>query len=69
MTLRPSLPSMPSKERYHRPRTFYPGTAFLPGTSTEETGKESVDEPECLSLHGYILPQAGKPEMQTQPNS
>ena len=36
-------------------------------------GIEPVDEPslsgepECLSLHGYILPQAGKLEMQTQP--
>ncbi len=36
LTRAPSLPSMaeplPNKERSNRPRTFYPGTAFLPGT-------------------------------------
>jgi hypothetical protein len=61
LTRGPSLLSMPNKGHCDRPRTFYPGTAFLPGTRSEETGKEPVGEPslfseeKCLSLHPAIL--------------
>jgi hypothetical protein len=39
LTRGPSLPSMPNKERCDRPRTFYPGTAFLPGTRSVQLEK------------------------------
>jgi hypothetical protein len=67
LTKRPSLPSMPNKERYHRPRTFYPGTAFLPGTrlnvqlERNRVGEPSLfSEEKCLSLHLPIRSQGAK---------
>src|SRR6266566_6003438 len=55
LTRYPCWFSMPSQQRDHRPRTFYPGTAFLPGTrpfswkGTMQANRLS-SELECLSL-------------------
>ncbi len=42
------IQNVPDKERYARPRTFYPGTAFLPGTRSVQLEKNP--EANCLSL-------------------
>src|SRR6266852_6349813 len=42
------IQNVPDKERYDRPRTFYPGTAFLPGTRSVQLEKNH--EANCLSL-------------------
>ena len=52
LTRCPSLPSMPGKELNSRPRTFYPGTAFLPGTSTVQLERYRVGEPSLSGLPG-----------------
>ncbi len=55
LTSYPCWLSMPSQQRDYRPRTFYPGTAFLPGTrpfSWKGTMQANClsSELECLSL-------------------
>jgi hypothetical protein len=63
LTRRPSLLSMPNKERSHRPRTFYLAAVSLPEPGACSVGKVPVGEPslfseeKCLSLHGTILSQ------------
>src|SRR6266478_2656612 len=65
LTIRPSLPSMPDKERY-RPRTFYLAADSLPEPGECSVGKVPVGEPslfseeKCLSLHVSILAQEKK---------
>ena len=65
LTIHPSLPSMPDKER-DRPRTFYLAADSLPEPGACLVGKVPVGEPslfseeKCLSLHIAILAQKEK---------